>query len=134
VTDLHVPLVDLAVQHREVADEVEKGFADVMSTGSFILGDAVAEFEHGFAAYCGVRHCIGVGNGTDALELALRASGVGQGDEVVIPANTFVASAEAVVRAGAAPVLADVDPVHQLLDPERAAERVSPRTTMPVRC
>jgi dTDP-4-amino-4,6-dideoxygalactose transaminase len=100
----------------------------VLERTAFILGDEVAAFERAYAAFAGVRHCIGVGNGTDALELALRAIGVGPGDEVIIPANTFIATAAAVVRAGATPALVDCDPVHLLIDSERAAARVTART------
>ncbi len=125
---MKVPGVDLAWQHREIAEEVEAGLASVFERTAFILGDEVARFEEEFARYVGVEHCIGVGSGTDALELALRAVGVGPGDEVVLPANTFIATALAVVRAGGKPVLADCDPVHHLLDPEAAAAVMGPRT------
>jgi len=121
-----IPLVDLAAQHAEVASEVEAGFAAVIGRTAFILGAEVEEFERSFAAFAGVSHCIGVANGTDALELALRAAGAGPGDEVIVPANTFVATALAVVRAGATPVFADCDDTHQLIDPR--ALRLGPRT------
>jgi dTDP-4-amino-4,6-dideoxygalactose transaminase len=123
-----IPLVDLAAQHREIADEVAAGFAAVLEATSFVLGRQVAEFEQAYAAFCGARHCIGVANGTDALELALRAVGIGPGDEVILPANTFIATALAVVRAGAAPVLVDCEPVHQLIDVTAAERRISART------
>jgi dTDP-4-amino-4,6-dideoxygalactose transaminase len=123
-----IPLVDLAAQHREIAAEVAEGFARILERTAFILGDEVSGFERAYAAFAGVRHCIGVANGTDALELALRAIGVGPGDEVILPANTFIATAAAVVRAGATPALVDCDPVHLLIDPERAAARVTSRT------
>ncbi len=123
-----VPLVDLAVQHAQVAEEISAGFAAVLDSGAFILGAAVSDFERTFAAFCGVRHCIGVGNGTDALELALRAAGVGHGHEVILPANTYVATAEAVERAGATPVLVDVDVDYQLIDVPAAAARVGAAT------
>ncbi|HEY7073038.1 MAG TPA: DegT/DnrJ/EryC1/StrS family aminotransferase [Acidimicrobiales bacterium] len=123
-----IPLVDLHVQHAEVGAEVEAGWARVAKEGSFILGPEVRAFEAEFARFSGVEHCIGVANGTDALELALRARGIGPGDEVIVPANTFIATAEAVTRAGAQPVLVDCDPDHLLIDPERVAERISPRT------
>jgi dTDP-4-amino-4,6-dideoxygalactose transaminase len=112
-----IPLVDLSVQHRQVAAEVAAGWAEVAGKTSFVGGAEVSAFEVEYAAEVGVGHCVGVGNGTDALELALRAVGVGPGAEVVLPALTFIATAEAVVRAGARPVLADVDPDHLLLDP-----------------
>lgn len=124
----NIPLVDLRAQHREVADEVMQGLAQVFENTSFILGKHVAEFEAAFAEYSRVAHCIGVANGTDALELAVRAAGVGAGDEVILPANTFIATALAVSRAGATPVLVDCDERHQLIDPEKIAARIGPRT------
>lgn len=123
-----VPLVDLAIQHREVAAEVAQRLEHVFSAGSYVLGPPVVEFESEFAAYSGVAHCVGVANGTDAIELALRAVGVGYGDEVIIPANTFVATAGAVSRAGAVPVLVDCDPRYLLIDPAAIEERISNRT------
>ena len=120
--------MDLAWQHAQIADEVWAGWGRVVSAGDFILGQDVRSFEEEFAAFSGVDHCVGVANGTDALELALRAIGVGPGDEVVVPANTFVATASAVVRAGADVVLADVDPVTLLLDPDGLAAAGGPRT------
>jgi dTDP-4-amino-4,6-dideoxygalactose transaminase len=118
-----VPLVDLAAQHADIADEVRIGLAGVFETTAFIGGPDVAAFEREYADFVGAGHCVGVGNGTDALELALRAVGVTDGGEVVLPANTFVATAEAVSRIGAVPVLVDVDPDHLLIDPG-AVERV----------
>ncbi|MBU4213962.1 MAG: DegT/DnrJ/EryC1/StrS family aminotransferase, partial [Actinobacteria bacterium] len=92
---MSVPFVDLKAQHAEVASEVDAGLAEVFARTAFIGGPAVGRFEEAFAAYVGVRHCVGVGNGTDALELAYRAVGVRPGGEVIIPANTFIATAEA---------------------------------------
>jgi dTDP-4-amino-4,6-dideoxygalactose transaminase len=130
----NIPLVDLAAQHRQIADEVARGFAGILETTSFILGKEVKQFEEAFAAFVGAKHCIGVGNGTDALELALRASGIGPGDEVILPANTFIATPLAVARAGATPVLVDCDSVHYTLDVEQVAAKVTSRTraVMPV--
>ncbi len=122
-----VPLVDLAPQHREVAAEVEAGFAKVISDSAFILGATVAEFERAFASFCDVGHCVGVANGTDALELMLRAHDIGTGDEVVVPANTFIATALAVMRAGATPVPVDCDE-HHLMDPDDVEARLGPRS------
>ena len=127
-SDVSVPLVDLAIQHAEVAEEIEDAWTDILQRSAFVLGGEVQAFERSFAQYCGVQHCIGVGNGTDALEMALRAEGVGAGDEVVVPTNSFVASAAAVARAGATPVLADVDPHTLLLDVDHASARVTRRT------
>jgi len=123
-----IPLVDLRAAQAEIADDLAPDLAHVMATAGFVGGEHVAAFEDEYAAFSGVRHCVGVGNGTDALELALRAVQAGSGTEVVIPANTFVATAEAVVRAGATPVLVDVDPDTLLIDPERVAAAVTPRT------
>src|SRR5215217_1188860 len=118
-----VPLVDLSLQHAEIAEEVDEGFAQVLNDGDYIGGKAVAAFEQEYAEFVGARHCVGVGNGTDALELAMRAVGVGHGDEVIVPANTFIATAEAVVRAGARPVFLDVDDDALLMDPDRKSTR-----------
>jgi dTDP-4-amino-4,6-dideoxygalactose transaminase len=124
-----IPFVDLGWQHGQIAPEIESGFADVMSTGAFVLGPAVEHFESEFAAFCGTRYCVGVANGTDALELALRAAGIDDRDcEVIVPANTFVASAEAVVRAGATPVFVDVDPSTALIDLAKLPDAIRPRT------
>ena len=129
-----IPLVDLQAAHAEVASEITAGFERVLATGAYIKGPEVAAFESEFAAFCGAAHCVGVANGTDAVELALRAAGAGADTDVVLPANTFVASAEAVVRAGARPVFADVDPEYLLLDPASAAAAITPATAalMPV--
>ena len=131
---MNVPFVDLHHAHAEVAAEVQVGWSSVLARTAFIAVEEVDAFEREYAQFCQVPHCIGVGNGTDALELCLRAVGVGAGDEVILPANTFIATAEAVRRTGAVPVLADCDPVHLLLDPHSALERVTPRTRaiMPV--
>ncbi|HVN12370.1 MAG TPA: DegT/DnrJ/EryC1/StrS family aminotransferase [Kineosporiaceae bacterium] len=123
-----IPLVDLSVQHAQIADEVDAGFAEVLSAGDFIGGKAVAAFEQEYAEFVGARHCVGAGNGTDALEMALRAVGVGHGDEVIVPANTFIATAEAVVRAGARPVFVDVDEDALLIDPALVEDAVTART------
>ncbi|HEX5117374.1 MAG TPA: DegT/DnrJ/EryC1/StrS family aminotransferase [Pseudonocardiaceae bacterium] len=123
-----IPLVDLAAQHRQVADEVAAGWAQVLERTAFVNGPAVAAFEREYAEYLGLRHCVGVASGTDAIELALRAAGIGAGDECVLPANTFVATAEAVVRAGAAPVLVDCEPDTGLIDPAAVGAAVGSRT------
>lgn len=113
---MDIPLVDLAIQHREIAEDIRRGFEEVFERTSFVLGPAVSDFERAYAVFSGVRHCIGVGNGTDAIEMILRAEKIGSGDEVIVPANTFIASALAVSRVGAVPVFVDSDPVHHLID------------------
>jgi dTDP-4-amino-4,6-dideoxygalactose transaminase len=123
-----IPLVDLAASHAQVAEEVAEGWAEVLARTAFVGGPQVAAFEAEFAAYCGVPHVVGVANGTDAIELALRALDIGPGDEVVLPANTFVATAEAIARTGAAPVLVDCDPGTALIDVGAASAAVGDRT------
>lgn len=123
-----IPLVDLQAAHAEVADEVDVGFKRIIANTAFIGGEEVTAFEREYAAFSGVPHCVGVANGTDALELALRAVGVGPGGEVILPANTFIATAEAVARTGAGVVLVDVDPNSYLIDTDAALAAVTPAT------
>ncbi|MFJ9809538.1 DegT/DnrJ/EryC1/StrS family aminotransferase [Streptomyces sp. NPDC101158] len=123
-----IPLVDLKAAHAEVAEEIRVGFDRVLANTAFIGGEEVDAFEREYAEFGGVAHVVGVANGTDALELALRASGVGAGDEVVLPANTFIATAGAVTRTGARPVLVDCDPETLLIDPRAARAAVGGAT------
>jgi dTDP-4-amino-4,6-dideoxygalactose transaminase len=123
-----VPFLDLGAMTREVRDEVEAGWARVLSSNRFIGGDEVAEFEAAWARYCQVPHAVGVANGTDALQLTLTGLGIGPGDEVIVPANTFVATPEAVVLAGAVPRFADVSPDTLLLTPECLEAALTRRT------
>jgi dTDP-4-amino-4,6-dideoxygalactose transaminase len=123
-----IPLVDLAAAHAEVAEEVEAGFKRIIADTAFIGGAEVAAFEQEYAAFSGVPHCVGVANGTDALELAFKAVGVGPGTEVILPANTFIATAEAVARTGAQVVLVDCDPDTYLIDVDAALAAITPRT------
>lgn len=134
MTQTHIPLVDLKAQLPEIQAEVREGFDQVIANTAFVLGPPVKEFEAAFAKLCGVGHCIGVGNGTDALEMALRALDVGPGDEVIVPTNSFIASALAIARAGATPVLVDSDPDHHMLDVEQLEGKIGQRTRalMPV--
>jgi dTDP-4-amino-4,6-dideoxygalactose transaminase len=125
---MKVPLVDLSAQFDEINEEVRSGLDAVFSSTSFIGGEPVAAFESEYAATLEVGFCIGVANGTDALELALRAVGVTPGGEVILPANTFIATAEAVTRIGATPVFVDVDPAHLLIDPDEVQSAITART------
>lgn len=131
---MKVPLVDLGWQHRQIADDVERGLSEVIEETAFIQGPQVTSFEESFASYIGVSHCVGVGSGTDALELAVRALGIGPGDRVVVPANSFIASALGVIRAGAEVVLVDCDPDTYLMDMSQVADRLdeSVKAVMPV--
>ncbi|WP_394849383.1 DegT/DnrJ/EryC1/StrS family aminotransferase [Pendulispora brunnea] len=119
---MRIPLIDLRAQHAAIADELMAAVAKVVAEQSFILGARVAAFEQRLAEYVGVRHAVGVASCTDALRLALVALGIGPGDAVITTPFTFVASAEAIVRAGATPVFVDVDADSVHLSPERVAE------------
>ena len=123
-----VPFLDLHAMRDEVAADVATGFEEVLRTCAFVGGPQVAAFEAEFARASDRAHCVSAANGTEALELSLRALGVGQGDEVILPANTFVATAEAVVRAGATPVLVDAEEDSLLIDVEAVAAAITPRT------
>ncbi|MDJ0317157.1 DegT/DnrJ/EryC1/StrS family aminotransferase [Arthrobacter antibioticus] len=128
-TDMEqIPLVDLQAQQAEILSEIRPELDEVLSSAAFIGGPAVGRFESEYARFTGTSHCVGVGNGTDALELALRAAGVRAGGEVIIPANTFVATAEAVARIGAVPVIVDVDPEYLLIDPKKVSQAVTTKT------
>ncbi len=129
-----IPLVDVKAQYAPLIPELKERFAEVLESGRFIFGPEVEAFEREAAAYLGVPHAIGVANGTDALVLSLEAMGIGVGDEVICPAFTFYATAEAIARVGATPVFADIDPVTMNLDPDDVAARVTERTKaiMPV--
>jgi dTDP-4-amino-4,6-dideoxygalactose transaminase len=123
-----IPLVDVKAQYEPLLPRIREAIDGVLASADFILGPNVAAFEREAADYLGVREAIGVANGTDALVLVLDALGVGPGDEVICPAFTFYATAEAVARRGATPVFADVDAATMNLDPEDVAGRVGPRT------
>jgi dTDP-4-amino-4,6-dideoxygalactose transaminase len=125
---MKIDLVDVKAQYEPLIPEFREAFERVVESGRFIFGPEVQAFEEEAAAYLGVPHAIGVANGTDALVLALEAMGVGAGDEVICPSFTFYATAEAIARAGATPVFADIDPVTLNLDPDDVARRIGPRT------
>lgn len=129
-----IPLVDLVGQYHRYKDELDAAMRAVVETGAFIGGRVVADFEAAFAEFCGVSHAVGVGNGTDALYLILRALGLGVGDEVIVPVNTFIATAEAVTMTGAKPVFVDVREDTALIDPDLLSAVITDRTKaiMPV--
>ena len=124
----HVPFLDLAPLSSAVEDDLLTEFADLVGSGQFVNGPQVASFEEAFAEWCGVPHCVGTASGLDALRLGLVAVGLDPGDEVVLPAMTFVATAEAVAQAGGQPVLADISEHDWNLDPAAAADAATTRT------
>jgi dTDP-4-amino-4,6-dideoxygalactose transaminase len=131
---VNVPFLDLRAVYGELQAEIDAAVRRVVSSGWYVLGREVEGFEAEFAAYCGVRHCIGISNGLDALELALRGYGIGAGDEVIVPANTFIASWLAVSRTGAVPVPVEPDEATHTIGAERIEPAITARTraVMPV--
>jgi dTDP-4-amino-4,6-dideoxygalactose transaminase len=129
-----IPLIDVKAQYAPLLPQIRQAIDEVLESGQFVFGPNVSAFEEEAARYLGVRETVGVGNGTDAIVLVLNALEIGAGDEVICPAFTFYATAEAIARVGAKPVFADIDPSSFNLDPERVAERITPRTKaiMPV--
>lgn len=125
---MKIPFLDLSLQHREIADDLQAAIARVLESGWFVAGAELDRFEREFAAYCGVEHCIGVGNGLDALHITLRAYDIGPGDEVIVPSNTFIATWLAVTYAGAIPVPVDPEPDTHNVDPSALAKAISSRT------
>ncbi len=128
VERMQIPMNDLGQQHAQLREEIEAAIAEVIDGCSFILGPQVERFEAAFASYCQAAHGIGVSSGTDALRLALQASGVGEGDEVITTPLTFGATLEAIYQVGARPVLVDVDPQYFTLDPRCVEGALSART------
>lgn len=125
---MNVPFIDLRTQHRAIQQELDEAMGRVMERADFALGKDVTEFEEEYAAFCGTKHAVGVDSGLAALEMGLRAFGIGPGDEVIVPAHTFVATAAAVTFAGARPVLVDVEPNTYNLDVGQVEAAITPRT------
>jgi len=125
---MRVPFLDLKAPYAELRDQLDVAWRRVMESGRFIMGDELDAFETEFASYCGTKHCVGVGNGLEALHLILRALAVGPGDEVIVPSNTYIATWLAVSYAGAKPVPVEPDPHTHNLDPERIQDAITPQT------
>lgn len=123
-----IPMVDLQIQYQQLKSEIDRAIAGVLDTSYYILGPQGQSFETEAAAYLGVKHAIGVASGTDALHLALRAAGLGPGDEVITSPFTFIATAEAVAYVGATPVFVDIDPRTFNIDPELARKAITAKT------
>ena len=123
-----IPFLDLRLATEELRAEIDRAIARVVTSGCYILGSEVEAFENEFAAYCGVRHCVGVASGLDALTLLLRGLGIGEGDEVIVPSNTYIATWLAVSAAGARVVPVEPDLITYNLDPDRVENAIGPRT------
>ena len=123
-----IPFVDLKSQYKSIRDEIDAAIGAVIAETAFVGGRFVKAFEEEFARYCGVGHCVGVANGTDALFIALKGLGVGRGDEVITVANSFVATSEAIRMAGAQVVFVDIDPRTYNIDVERIEEKITAKT------
>jgi len=123
-----IPFVDLKKQNLALGAELNAAIGRVVKNGSFTLGAEVEAFETAFADYCGVKHAVGVGSGTDALFMALKAGGVEHGDEVITVPNTFIATAEAISMCGATPVFVDIDPATYNIDPKLIEAKITSRT------
>jgi len=119
---MQIPFVDLKAQYQSIKAEIDATIAEVISNTAFVGGPYVESFERAFAEFCGVKHCLGVGNGTDAIFIALRALGIGKGDEVITAANSFIATSEAITMTGARVAFVDIDPATYNMDPEKLAE------------
>src|SRR6266436_9026355 len=124
---INVPFLNLRPQYIELKDQFDAAYRRVAESGQFILGPEVESFESEFATYCEAKHCIGVGNGLDALHLIVRALDIGPGDEVLVPANTYIATWLAVSHAGATPVPVEPNERTYNLDPARIAAAITPR-------
>jgi dTDP-4-amino-4,6-dideoxygalactose transaminase len=123
-----IPLIDLRAQYQSIKSEIDGAVHRVLESGQFVLGPEVEALERELASYCGASHAAAVASGTDALELALRACGVGQGDEVITTAYSFIAAAEAILAAGARPVFVDIEPAAFAMDPRAVEAAVTPKT------
>ncbi len=125
---MKIPFVDLKSQYLSIRAEIDGAIQSVIDETAFIKSHFIGEFEASFASFLGIKHCIGCANGTDAIEIALRALGIGPGDEVIVPANTWISTAEAVTTAGATVVFVDNDPALYTIDVTKIEEKLSPRT------
>jgi dTDP-4-amino-4,6-dideoxygalactose transaminase len=128
---MKVPFVDLKAQYFGIKEEIDNAISDVIDTTAFVGGSGnkfVTEFENDFTRYLGIKHCIGCANGTDSLEILLKAYQIGPGDEVIVPALTWISTSEAVGNAGAKPVFADIHPDYYSIDTKKIAEKISPKT------
>jgi len=124
---MNIPFVDLKAQYESIKSEIDNAIAEVIGKTAFVGGPFVKAFEEAFAKFCHVKHCVGVGNGTDALFIALKALGIGQGDEVITVANSFIATSEAITMTGAKVAFVDIDPKTYNMDPNKLEDYLKNR-------
>ena len=124
---MNIPFVDLKTQYESIKREIDNAISEVISNTAFISGPYAKSFENAFAEFCKVKHCVGVGNGTDALYIALRALGIGAGDEVITAANSFIATSEAITMTGANVAFVDIDPETYNMDPDKLEDYLKKR-------
>ena len=122
--------IDLAAQQTLIKDEIDEGIARVLAHGMYVLGPEVAKLEQALADFAGTKYCVACANGTDALQIAQMAFGIGPGDEVIVPGFTFIATAETVALLGAKPVYVDIDPRTYNIDPTLIEAVITPRTKL----
>lgn len=125
---MSVPFVDLKAQYESIKDDIDQAIASVINETNFIGGERIKSFEKDFAQFVGTRHCIGVANGTDAIEIALKALGIGEGDEVIVPALTWMSTAGAVNGVGAEPIFVDVLEDERTINPGLIENKITPKT------
>lgn len=125
---MNIPFVDLRVQYLSIKEEIDKAIQEVIENTAFVGGTFVKEFETRFAEFCNAAHCVGVGNGTDAIFIALKCLGVGRGDEVITAANSFIATSEAITYTGAKVIFCDVDPESYNINPDLIEDKITEKT------
>lgn len=125
---MKVPFVDLYAQYQRIKHDIDKAIAETIASTSFIGGRSVQQFEEQFASWCGVKHVIGCANGTDSMEMVLKAWGIGAGDEVIVPAHSWISTSEAVGNTGATPVFVDVEPDYFTINPDLIEQAITPAT------
>src|SRR5688572_8118146 len=128
---MKIPFVDLSAQYAAIKIEIDAAIATVIAENAFIGNSGnrhVRQFEQSFAAYCGAKHCIGCANGTDAIEILLKAANIGPGDEVIVPAMSWISTSEAVTSVGATPIFADITADTYSIDPAQIASKITSRT------
>ena len=125
---MNIPFVDLKAQYQSIKKEIDAAIQGVIADTAFIGGKYVKDFEERFASFYGVKHCIGVANGTDAIYIALKMLEIGEGDEVITVANTWISTSETIVQAGAKPVFVDIEPDYFTIDVKKIEEKITPQT------